>query len=58
MRQTKKSLGIRGTARELGYTLKHIYDLVYVGKLPAEKRGRQWRIPAEAVEAYRKGRGK
>lgn len=53
----RKTLGIAETARRLNVTLKYIYDLVYSGKLPAEKAGRTWRIPASVVEARLKERG-
>jgi excisionase family DNA binding protein len=54
---TRKTVGIAEAARKLNVTLKYIYDLVYSGRLPAEKMGRTWRIPAEAVEARLKQRG-
>jgi excisionase family DNA binding protein len=54
---TQKTLGIAEAARKLNVTLKYIYDLVYSGRLPAEKTGRKWRIPARAIEARLKQRG-
>jgi excisionase family DNA binding protein len=57
MREKKRSIGIREAARKLSCSLKNIYDLVYAGKLPAEKVARQWRIPIEAIEARLKQRG-
>ncbi len=53
----KDDLDVRGAAQRLGCTLKYIYDLVYAKRLPAKKVGRQWRIPAAAVEARLKHRG-
>jgi excisionase family DNA binding protein len=53
----QKTLGIAEAARKLNVTLKYVYDLVYSGRLPAEKSGRTWRIPASAVEARLKTRG-
>jgi excisionase family DNA binding protein len=53
----EKTIGIAEAARRLEVTLKYIYDLVYSGKLPAQKVGRTWRIPASAIEARLKQRG-
>ena len=54
---TRKTISIREAAIRLGFSMKYIYDLCYLGKLPAKKIARQWRIPAEAVEARLKQRG-
>jgi excisionase family DNA binding protein len=52
-----RELTVRQTAIQLGCTLKNVYDLLYAGRLQgAEKVGRIWRIPAEAVEARIKNR--
>jgi len=53
----QKTIGIAEAARRLNVTLKYVYDLVYSGKLPAEKMGRTWRIPANAIQARLKARG-
>jgi len=53
----RKTISIAEAARKLNVTLKYIYDLVYSGKLPAEKTGRTWRIPERAVEERLKQRG-
>jgi len=53
----RKTVGIAEAARKLNVTLKYIYDLVYSGRLPAEKVDRKWRISARAVEARLKLRG-
>ena len=45
-----KTLKVRTTAQRLGHTLNYIYGLIYSGRLPAEKVGREWRIPTRAVE--------
>lgn len=50
MRQNTQTIGVRDAARKLSVTIKYVYDLLYMGKLPGQKIGRQWRIPAEAVE--------
>jgi len=54
---TKKTVGIAEAARKLNVTLKYVYDLVYSGRLPAEKAGRTWRIPASVIDARLKARG-
>ena len=38
-------------AKRLGFTLKYVYDLVYSGRLKAEKKMGRWRIPTEEIEA-------
>jgi excisionase family DNA binding protein len=57
MRAGTKTIGVKEAARKLNFTLKYVYDLVYLGKLPATKVARQWRIPLNAVEARLKQRG-
>lgn len=37
-------------ARKLGVGLDYLYSLLWTGKLPGRKVGKQWRIPAEAIE--------
>jgi excisionase family DNA binding protein len=44
-------------ARRLGVGLDYLYSLLWTGKLQGRKVGKQWRIPAEAVEARLKQRG-
>jgi excisionase family DNA binding protein len=46
-----KTLSVREAAKQLGCTLKYIYDLLYSGRIAGEKVGRQWRISAEALRA-------
>jgi excisionase family DNA binding protein len=55
--ETQRTIGIAEAARKLNVTLKYVYDLVYSGKLPAEKAGRNWRIPASAIDARLEQRG-
>jgi excisionase family DNA binding protein len=57
MRRDTRTIGIKEAARKLNFTLKYVYDLVYLGKLPATKVARQWRIQLSAVEAKLKQRG-
>ncbi len=52
-----QTVGVREAARKLNFSLKYIYDLLYLGKLAGRKIGRQWRIPVEAIEARLKERG-
>lgn len=48
---------VRQAAQELGVMLNHAYALVYGGRLPgAQKIGRMWRIPREAVLARKMAR--
>jgi excisionase family DNA binding protein len=51
MRKESRTVGVREAARILNCSLKYIYDLLYLGKLPAKKVARQWRISAAAVES-------
>ena len=39
------------SARRLGVGLDYSYSLLWTGKLAGRKVGRQWRVPADAVEA-------
>jgi excisionase family DNA binding protein len=54
---SQKVLSVREAAQRLGCTLKYVYDLLYCGRLPAQKHGQQWRIPVAAVEARLRQRG-
>ena len=47
----KNSLSVPEVARKLGFTLKYVYDLVYAGKLKAEKVAGRWKIPVSEVNA-------
>jgi excisionase family DNA binding protein len=52
MMDTPSELTVREVAVELQCTLKFVYDLLWAGRLEgAQKVGRTWRIPVEAVEA-------
>jgi excisionase family DNA binding protein len=53
----EKELNAIEAARRLGIALHYLYSLLWTGKLEARKVGKQWRIPAEAVEARLKQRG-
>jgi len=57
MARSNKTVTVRETAQKLGFTMKYVYDLVYSGKLPAEKVARQWRIPLSAIETRLAQRG-
>ena len=53
----QRLLTVRQAALSLGHTQKYIRDLLYEDKLPgAKKVGRQWFIPAGAVETRLKAR--
>jgi len=45
------TLTVPAAARRLGFTLKYVYDLIYSGRLQAEKLGGRWHIPVTAVDA-------
>lgn len=52
-----QTLTVREIANLKGCTLKYVYDVQAVGRLPgAKKTGRTWHIPATAVEAWLKAR--
>jgi excisionase family DNA binding protein len=46
----------REAARGLGVSLYFVYQLLWTGKLPGRKVGKQWRIPATAVELRKRAR--
>jgi len=50
-------LTVNDAARLMNVSIKFVYDLIWAGKLEAEKVGKTWRIPANAVEARLKQRG-
>jgi helix-turn-helix protein len=45
----KYTIGIYEYAREVGHSVKHIYEQVRLGKLPAKKIGRKWMIAESAL---------
>jgi len=47
----EKELSAIEAARRLGVGLDYLYSLLWTRKLQGRKVGKQWRIPAEAVEA-------
>jgi len=51
MKAKAETRSVPETARTLGFTLRYVYDLVYSGRLKAEKIAGRWRIPASEVEA-------
>jgi excisionase family DNA binding protein len=50
MMQETNEISAREAAKRLGVGLSHLYQLLWTGKIPAQKRDGAWRIPAEAVE--------
>ena len=48
---------VPATARKLGCTLRYVYDLVYAGRLKAEKVAGRWQIPLAEIEARLQKRG-
>ncbi|MGB9071753.1 MAG: helix-turn-helix domain-containing protein [Terriglobales bacterium] len=57
MKRMAEAVSIRDAARQLGVSIRFVYDLVWSGKLPAQKVDKVWRIPASAIEARLKARG-
>ena len=57
MTKQARTVGTRAAAQRLGVTRKYVYDMLYEGKLPAVKVGRQWRISTAALDARLKQRG-
>lgn len=50
MADKKEFFSVPEAARKLGCTLGYVYDLVYAGRLKAEKIAGRWRIPVAEVE--------
>jgi len=57
MPRMNNRLSVPEAARELGCSLKWIYDLVHAGKMSATKVDGRWQIPAAAVQERLKRRG-
>jgi len=55
VRQEKELSAIQA-ARRLNVGLDYLYGLLWTGKLQGRKVGKQWRIPATAVELRKKAR--
>lgn len=54
------SYSVAEAARHLKVSLKWIRDLIYAGRLPAEKIEGRWQIPVDGVNArlqHKEGRG-
>lgn len=56
MHQKNKEFSVPEVSRQLGCSLKWVYDLIYCAKLSAKKVAGHWRIPASAVEERLKRR--
>ena len=56
IRSAAKSYTVPEAARAMRYTTKYIYDLIYSGRIGAEKVEGRWRIPLAAIEARRRKR--
>ena len=50
-------VSVRDTAKALGVSIKFVYDLIWAGKLQANKVGKVWRVPIVAIEVRLKERG-
>ena len=47
-----KFMTVAEAARTLGYRQHYVRELIWEGKLFADKVDRQWQIPAEAVKEF------
>lgn len=52
-----EDLSVAEAARQLGCTLKYVYDLLYSGRIMARKKHGRWCIPTSEIEARLKKRG-
>ena len=57
MPRRNEMVGTREAARLLGVTIKYVYDLLWAGKLSAQKIGKTWRISARTVHERKKKAG-
>lgn len=48
--RNKQRLSVSQAARKAGYTTKYIYDLLWSGRLPAQKQDGRWLIAEADVE--------
>jgi excisionase family DNA binding protein len=56
MRSRRELTALEAT-RRLGISLEYLYRLLWTGKLPGKKVGKQWRVSPEAVEERLRRRG-
>jgi excisionase family DNA binding protein len=49
--QATNEISAREAAKRLGVGLSHLYQLLWTGKISAQKRDGAWRIPGDAIEA-------
>lgn len=52
-----ENITVPEAARMLGFTLKYVYDLLYSGRLKADKKMGRWQIPMKEIEARLNKRG-
>jgi excisionase family DNA binding protein len=57
MLRRNDTVGTRQAARLLGVTIKYVYDLLWAGKLSAQKIGKTWQISARALHERRQKAG-
>ena len=58
MTKNEKILSVPKAARELGCTLRWVYDMVYAGRLKANKVAGRWQIARTEIETLLKRRGR
>jgi len=49
--QETNEISARDAAKRLGVGLSHLYQLLWTGKIVAQKRDGKWLIPVDAVDA-------
>jgi len=54
--QETNEVSAREAAKRLGVGLSHLYQLLWAGKIPAQKRDGAWRISVEAIQARMRAR--
>jgi len=54
MLRRNETVGTREAAKLLGVTIKYVYDLLWAGKLSAQKIGKTWQISVRELHDRRK----
>lgn len=55
-KKTKEPISVREAALRLGYTLQHVYHLIWRGRLRAEQKWGRWLVDPVSVEEWIKAR--
>jgi len=54
MSRRNETVGTREAARLLGVTIKYVYDLLWAGKLTAQKIGKTWQVSVRGLRDRKK----